>query len=112
MSDPFVPPEREAPPLPEAAPDPEMWAHLLWPWLSLAERCPAAARHVAPRLAARVDGRDGTVGTRRAPAGMTAYTFRRGVRQLVGAGLLHAITPDRYRVTLPEIEHVRREAGG
>lgn len=102
------PPGREPPPLPEAAPDPDLWSRLLWPWLSLAERCQRAASLVAPRLAERMDARDCTVGVARAPVGLTAYTFRRGVRQLRDAGLLHEITPDRYRLTLPEIEHVRR----
>lgn len=106
MSDPFE--RRHPPPLPEAAPDADLWTRLLWPWLSLAERCPRHAHTVAQALAPRVDARDRTVSVERAPAGMTAYNFRRGVRVLVDAGLLHAVTPDRYRVTLPEIEHVAR----
>lgn len=105
MPEPFE--RRQPPPLPEAAPDADLWHTLLWPWLSLAERCPRHAHTVAQALAPRVDARDRTVSVERAPAGMTAYGFRRGVRLLVDAGLL-VPRGDRHRITLPEIEHVRR----
>lgn len=116
------PPEREPIPLPEAAPDVDTWAALLWPWLGWTEQLPRSAARLARILAERVDTRDGTVlttrppdgtiWTTREPDGMTAWTYDHALRLLVECGLLTSANPGRHRIAFPLIEHVRRGGVG
>lgn len=105
-------PERFRPrhpdPLPEAAPDSDTWAALLWPWLDAAERLgvPRPALLLARALTGRVDARDGTVSTEReirpgAPMPGTPFTRRRALITLVEAGLLVPASPGRHRLVVP-----------
>jgi hypothetical protein len=95
-------------PLPEAAPGPDDWSRLLWPWLDAVERLgiPRPAAALAVVLAGRVDIRDDTVNTEReirpgAPLPGTAFTQRRALITLVEAGLLVPASPGRHRLVVP-----------
>lgn len=93
--------------LPEAAPGPDEWSRLLWPWLDAVERLgiPRPAALLARDLAGRVDVRDNTVDTVRVRVGTvspgTAFTRRRALITLVEAGLLVPCHPDRHRLVIP-----------
>ena len=92
-------------PLPEAAPSPDDWARLLWPWLDAAERMPRPCLLLARELAARMDGTDRTVDTEAVRPGVvypgTRFTQRRALATLIEYGMLVAANPGRHRITLP-----------
>jgi hypothetical protein len=89
------------PALPEAFPQHDTWAALLWPWLDRIDielpRCAVVARSLAYAL----DDRDGTVDTERVRTG-TPERHRQVVDELSAVGLLEPANPGRHRVVLPE----------
>jgi hypothetical protein len=91
---------RPRPALPETAPDPDVWAAVLWPWLTAAQRCGAPAAALARVLCSRVDGRDLTVHTERR-FGCADCTYARVLGHLIEAGLLVPANPGRHRIVLP-----------
>ena len=91
---------RPARPLPEALPDPDTWAALLWPWLDRIDLELPQCAVVARWLAYAVDGRDGTVDTEQVRVG-TPGVHRRVVDELAAVGLLEPAHPGRHRVVLP-----------
>jgi hypothetical protein len=91
---------RPRPALPETAPDPDVWAALLWPWLTHAGRCGPAVAALARVLASRVDARDLTVHTERR-FGCADCVYARVLSHLVEAGLLVPANPGRHRIVLP-----------
>ena len=91
---------RPARPLPEALPDHDTWAALLWPWLDRIDREVPQCAVVARSLAYAVDGRDGTVDTEQVRVG-SPEVHRRVVDELAAVGLLEPAHPGRHRVVLP-----------
>jgi hypothetical protein len=91
---------RRRPVLPETAPDPDVWAALLWPWLTAAQRCGPPAAALARILCSRVDARDLTVDTERR-FGCADCVYARVLSHLTEAGLLVPANPGRHRIVLP-----------
>jgi hypothetical protein len=102
-----VRPARYAPPLPEALPDADAWAGLLWPWLDRIDEVRPGCAVVARSLAYAVDGRDDTVDTERVRVGTRARQAE-VVDELCDLGLLEPAHPGRHRVVLPARKAARR----
>jgi hypothetical protein len=99
---------RYSPPLPEALPDHNCWAALLWPWLDRIDDVAPGCAVVARSLAYAVDGRDNTVDTERCRV-TSRGRQREVVAELVALGLLESSNPGRHRVVLPPDPLARRQ---
>ena len=82
--------------------DLDVWAQVIWPWLTAVDRaCPSWGRAMARILLTSVRA-DLTVDIGRT-YGMTEWTTTRALARLCGAGLLLPVRGDdaRARITLP-----------
>lgn len=92
---------RRGHPLPEAAPDADLWARVLWPWLTAVERCPRPALLLARAITGQLDARDLTVDVARVPIAATDFTRARALAVLVEAALLAPADNGRHRLVVP-----------